>query len=69
MLARTYVHTAEFRDIMIRSHGEILAVIAAGDDERAGEVAVEHIRTSYLRVVARYDDKWSDSATAGLSTS
>ncbi len=69
MLARTYVHTPGFREIMIRSHAEILAVIAAGDDEQAAEVAVEHIRTSYLRVVARYDDQRPESTTAGLVTS
>ena len=55
LCARTYVHTREFRDIMIRNHAAILSVIAEGDEERARKVAAEHVRTSYLRVVADYD--------------
>jgi len=69
LLARTYVHTPEFRDIMIAGHAAILAAIASGDDERAREVAVEHVRTSYLRVLAGYDDTLSDSTTPGLLVS
>lgn len=56
LLARSYVHTREFREIMIRNHATIHAVIADHDEERAREVAGEHVRTSYLRVVASYDD-------------
>lgn len=55
MLARTYVHTPGFREIMIRNHAAILAVIAEGDDVRAGEVAGEHVRTSYVRVLSGDD--------------
>ena len=55
LLARSYVHRREFREIMIRNHAAILAVIADHDEERAREVAGAHVRTSYLRVVAGYD--------------
>ncbi len=55
LCARTYVHTREFRDIMIRNHAAILAVIAEGDEERARAVTTEHVQTSYDRVVADYD--------------
>ena len=55
LCARTYVHTREFREIMIRNHAAILSVIAEGDEERSRKAAAEHVRTSYLRVVADYD--------------
>jgi len=55
LLARGYVHAREFREIMIRNHAAILTVIADHDEERAREIAGEHVRTSYLRVVAGYD--------------
>jgi len=62
LLARSYVHTREFREIMIRNHAAILSVIAEKDDERAREVAAAHVRTSYLRVVASYDGDSGDAA-------
>jgi len=55
LLARSYVHTRGFREIMIRNHAAILSVITDKDEERARETAAEHVRTSYLRVVASYD--------------
>ncbi len=66
MLARTYVHAREFRDIMIENHAAILAVIAAADDERARQVASEHVRTSYVRVVSGYDDPDLDPLAPGV---
>jgi DNA-binding GntR family transcriptional regulator len=55
LLARSYVHTRGFREIMIRNHAAILSVVADQDEERAREVAAEHVRASYVRVVASYD--------------
>jgi DNA-binding GntR family transcriptional regulator len=56
LLSRTYVRTREFRDIMVRAHGDILSVIGSGDEERAVELAAEHVRTSYLRVISAFED-------------
>jgi DNA-binding GntR family transcriptional regulator len=55
MLARTYVREPEFPGIMIRSHGELLSAIRDGDEERAHRVAVDHVQTSYRRVIAGYE--------------
>ncbi len=57
LLSRTYVRTREFRDIMAAAHGDITSVIAAGDEARATELAAEHVRTSYLRVISAYEDE------------
>jgi DNA-binding GntR family transcriptional regulator len=55
MLARTYVGEPEFSAIMIRSHGELLSAIRDGDEERSRRVAVDHVQTSYRRVIAGYE--------------
>jgi DNA-binding GntR family transcriptional regulator len=55
-LSRTYVRTREFRDIMTKAHGEITSVIEAGDENRAAELAAEHVRTSYLRVISALEE-------------
>lgn len=55
LLARTYVGQKEFRDIMIASHGEMLAAIRDRNEERSREIAVRHVETSYRRVIAGYD--------------
>jgi DNA-binding GntR family transcriptional regulator len=66
LLARTYVHTREFREIMIRNHTAILTVLVDRDEERAREVAAEHVRTSYLRVIAGYDSEDDETAAPRL---
>lgn len=55
LLARSYVHTREFRGIMVRNHAALLSIIAAGDADGARDLAAEHVRTSYLRVVAGFE--------------
>ena len=55
MLARTYVQDPDFAEIMVRSHGLMLAAIRDGDEERARTVAVDHVETSYRRVIAGYE--------------
>jgi DNA-binding GntR family transcriptional regulator len=64
LLARTYVHKREFRDIMMADHGALLAVIGGGDENEAYRTSAEHVRASYLRVVENYD---SGSEARGLS--
>lgn len=64
LLARSYVHTREFRGIMVRNHTAILEVLAARDEERARVVAGEHVRTSYTRVVADFDDGSQDDGAS-----
>ncbi|HEY3614523.1 MAG TPA: GntR family transcriptional regulator [Gaiellales bacterium] len=56
LLARKYVGTHEFRDVMISKHSAILAAIEARDPERARQTAVDHVEASYTRVIADYDD-------------
>jgi DNA-binding GntR family transcriptional regulator len=56
LLARKYVGTTEFRDIMISKHGAILSAIKARDVEAARKEAMEHIEASYRRVIADFDD-------------
>jgi DNA-binding GntR family transcriptional regulator len=56
LLARKYVGTTEFRDIMIEKHRAILTAIRSRDPEAARETATRHVEASYRRVVADYDD-------------
>jgi DNA-binding GntR family transcriptional regulator len=62
LLSRTYVRTREFRDIMVRGHGAIMSVISSGDEERAAELAAEHVRASYLRVLSGFTEAESPEA-------
>jgi DNA-binding GntR family transcriptional regulator len=59
LLGRTYVRTREFRDIMVRGHGAIMSVISSGDEERAAELAAEHVRASYVRVLSGFTESES----------
>lgn len=54
LLSRDYAGTPEFACIMVRSHTLFVEVIRARDHERAEQVAEEHVRTSYARVVSSY---------------
>lgn len=56
LLARTYVHARTFREVMIVNHQRILDVVRSGDEEAAREVAAEHVRTSYGRVLEAYEN-------------
>jgi DNA-binding GntR family transcriptional regulator len=56
LLARTYVHTKTFREIMIVNHSRILEMVRSGDEEGAREIANEHVRTSYGRVLEAYEN-------------
>lgn len=56
LLSRTYVRTPEFRHIMVSGHGAILSVIASGDEDRAAELARDHVNASYLRVAGEVRD-------------
>jgi DNA-binding GntR family transcriptional regulator len=56
MLARTYVQEPDFAGIMTRSHGRLLDAIRRRDEELVQRVAVEHVETSYRRVIAGYQD-------------
>ena len=56
MLARTYVQDADFAEIMVRSHGMLLAAIRNRDERLVRRVAVEHVETSYGRVLAGFED-------------
>jgi DNA-binding GntR family transcriptional regulator len=68
LLAREYVRAREFRDIMITNHGTIRAVISSGDEERAREVAIEHVQTSYQRVLGVYEHRErEESESAGVA--
>ncbi len=40
---------------MATAHGEITSVIESGDENRAAELAAEHVRTSYVRVISAYE--------------
>jgi DNA-binding GntR family transcriptional regulator len=57
LLAREYVRTREFRDIMITNHSTIRDVISRRDQERAHEVAIAHVQTSYGRVLRVYENE------------
>ncbi len=68
LLAREYVRAREFRDIMITNHSTIRAVISSGDEERAREVAIEHVQTSYQRVLGVYEhQEREESESAGVA--
>jgi len=51
MLARTYVSDPDFAAVMRRSHLELLSAIRAHEEELAQQVAVEHVQTSFRRVM------------------
>ena len=53
-LSRDYVATPEFREVMVRTHSELVELIRARDEKRADEVAELHMRTSYLHVLESY---------------
>lgn len=55
LLARKYVGTREFRDIMIANHELILAALKARDVEAARRMAMQHVEASYRRVIADFD--------------
>jgi DNA-binding GntR family transcriptional regulator len=57
LLARKYVHTKEFRDVMVVNHTRILDVIRARDEAAATAVAAAHVQTSYARVLDSYADE------------
>jgi DNA-binding GntR family transcriptional regulator len=57
LLAREYVRSREFRDIMMTNHGTIRSVISSRDEARAREVAIEHVQTSYSRVLTVYENE------------
>lgn len=59
-LSRDYVATAEFRELMVRTHSEIVDVIRAREEERAEEVVERHLRTSYLHVLDSYRAETED---------
>jgi DNA-binding GntR family transcriptional regulator len=59
-LSRDYVATAEFRDLMVRTHSEIVDLIRAREEERAEEVVERHMRTSYLHVLDSYRAETND---------
>jgi DNA-binding GntR family transcriptional regulator len=52
LLSRDYVGTPEFPGIMVRNHTLYLDVIRARDERRAAQVAEDHVRASYGRVVS-----------------
>jgi len=56
MLARTYVQDADFAEIMVLSHAMLLAAIQNRDERLVRRVAVEHVETSYGRVLAGFED-------------
>jgi DNA-binding GntR family transcriptional regulator len=65
LLARTYVGTREFREIMIGRHGDIREAISDRDEKRAGEAAAQHVQTSYERVLGAYlSESSAERATA-----
>ena len=62
MLARTYVQEPDFAGIMVQSHAKLLAAIRNRDEELVQRVAVDHVKTSYRRVISKYADA-GDAAT------
>jgi DNA-binding GntR family transcriptional regulator len=65
-LSRDYVATPEFRELMVRTHSEVVDVIRARDAERAEEVAGLHMRTSYLHVLESYRAEADDWPATGI---
>jgi DNA-binding GntR family transcriptional regulator len=65
-LSRNYVATAEFRELMVRTHSEVVELIRARDEERAEEVAELHMRTSYLHVLESYRAGADDPLFTGI---
>jgi len=63
LLARRYVSSPEFRDIMVNGHNDMIEVIRSRDKDRAAQVADEHVRTSYLRVIEGYEPNDSPALT------
>jgi DNA-binding GntR family transcriptional regulator len=61
LLARPYVHKRTFRKMMVDGHTAILDAIAAGDVEGAATAAVDHVQTSYERVIDSYEPRDGDS--------
>jgi DNA-binding GntR family transcriptional regulator len=69
LLSRDYVGTPDFADIMVSKHTELLEAIRRGDPDLAEQVAEEHVRTSYKRVVSSYDqDDGDDDHPPSLSS-
>jgi DNA-binding GntR family transcriptional regulator len=59
MLARTYVQEADFAGIMVRSHARLLDAIRDRDEERVQRAAIDHVETSYRRVISGYENAGS----------
>jgi DNA-binding GntR family transcriptional regulator len=55
LLARKYVGTPEFREIMIANHESILSAMRDRDAEAARRLAMDHVEASYRRVIADFD--------------
>lgn len=64
LLARTYVRTREFGQIMIANHRAIREVISQGDEKGARTIAATHVQTSYERVLEVYETE-SEGIEAG----
>lgn len=62
MLARNYVRDPDFAWIMVRSHTALLDAIRERDEERVQRVAIEHVETSYKRVISGYDGEGPPAA-------
>ncbi|MBS1843173.1 MAG: GntR family transcriptional regulator [Actinobacteria bacterium] len=64
MLGRTYVHTSEWRTMMIENHRSILDAVVDRDGARARELAKTHVQISYEHVLEVYDSDDTDDAAA-----
>jgi DNA-binding GntR family transcriptional regulator len=60
LLARSYVSTPEFREVMSTRHQLLLDAIRGQDEALVQRVAVEHVETSYQRVISAYDEGSSE---------
>lgn len=66
LLSRRYIDTPGFRDIMVESHRGALDAVRSRDPDRAAEVAEQHVRASYQRVLKSYEERASgDPASHG----